>query len=161
DQQFERRLNRRILFSTPELEEREKGADQNLKKIRGDSVVFTGVHSEEDMLKIARALFPAGEERSWKLLAAYALGKEKKQASGIANVLDSARFRATKAGRGEAIFADIKSALIHDHGFLSERPAPVNPAKCWSNAQPLQKRCKAPARPLNQAAGPAKFPLRF
>src|SRR5205807_2328469 len=93
DEQFERRLNRRV--------------------------VLPAEHSREDMLKIARAQFPEGDPRCWSLLAAYALGTEKKQASGIVEALKSARFRAKKAGRDRVMFADIEAALIHDHAFLN------------------------------------------
>lgn len=110
DEQFERRLNRRITLP-PE-------------------------HSKEDMLKIARAHFPAGDVCSLKLLASYALGTEKKQASGIVEVLESARYRAEQASRAEVTFEDIEAALIHDHAFLN--PAP---------AGDLQQPCKAVAKP--------------
>jgi hypothetical protein len=98
DDQFERRLNRRVVLP---LE-----------------------HSRTDMLKIAQAHLPGGDERSWKLLASYALGTEKKQASGIVEALESARYRAEKAGRETVIFADIEAALIHDHQFLNPASAP-------------------------------------
>src|SRR5712691_8011980 len=68
DEQFERRLNRRVMLPTE--------------------------HPKEDMLKIARAHLPAGDSRCWKLFAGYALGTEKKQASGIVEALESARYRA-------------------------------------------------------------------
>ncbi len=73
DEQFERRLNRKIALPPQ--------------------------HSREDMLKIARAQFPEGDERGWKMLAGYALAAPKKQASGIVEALESARYRAKRAGR--------------------------------------------------------------
>lgn len=91
DEQFERRLNRRVVLPVE--------------------------HSREDMLKIARTQFPGGDPRCWSLLAAYALGTDKKQASGIVEALKSARFRAKKTGRDRVVFADIEAALIHDHAF--------------------------------------------
>jgi hypothetical protein len=97
DEQFERRLNRRVLLPTE--------------------------HSRDDMLKIARSHFPKGDSRSLKLLAGYAMGTEKKQASGIVEALESARYRAGKAGRDEVEFEDIEAALIHDHEFLNVAPA--------------------------------------
>jgi len=68
DEQFERRLNRRVSLPTE--------------------------HSREDMLKIARTHFPAGDSRCWNLLASYALDTDKKQASGIVDALKSACYRA-------------------------------------------------------------------
>jgi AAA domain-containing protein len=93
DEQFERRLNRRV--------------------------VLAAEHTREDMLKIARAHFPQGGSRCWNLLAAYALGIEKKQASGIVEALRSARYRAKQSGRDLATFTDIEAALMHDHEFLN------------------------------------------
>jgi hypothetical protein len=86
-------------------------------------VVLPAEHSREDMLKIARSHHPDGDERSWKLLASYALGTEKKQASGIVEALESARYRAEQAGRETPTFADIEAALIHDHKFLNSSAA--------------------------------------
>jgi hypothetical protein len=113
DEQFERRLNRRISLPTE--------------------------HSSEDMLKIARAHLPTGDGRSLKLLASYALGTEKKQASGIVEALESARYRAEQDGRDEVTFADIEAALIHDHCFL-------NPA----SASALQQPRTAVAKPVKR-----------
>lgn len=158
DQQFERRLNRRILFSTPEIEEKEQS--ETIKRIRAGSVILSAVHSEEDMLKIARANHPAGDSRSLKLLAAYALGKAKKQASGIVDVLESARHRAELDGRAEPTFADIKAALIHDQCFLSaDAPSQVLQPSGSAAAEPLQRPCKRPAKQPRLTAGESDFPI--
>ncbi len=123
DEQFERRVNRRITLPTE--------------------------HSKQDMIKIARAHHPGGDMRSWKLLASYALGTEKKQASGVTEALESARYRAEKAGRNEAIFADIEAALIHDHCFLKPDTAS---AQNWTSV-----RVTAPAK---SADVNSDFPIR-
>jgi hypothetical protein len=112
DEQFVRRLNRHEVLATE--------------------------HSREDMLKIARSHHPDGDERSWKLLASYALGTEKKQASGIVEALESARHRAEQDGRKTPTFADIEAALIHDHRFL-------NPAAA-SDLQPSRKTVAKPIK---------------
>jgi AAA domain-containing protein len=131
DEQFERRLNRRVVLP---LE-----------------------HSREDMLKIARAHLPSGEQRSWKLLAGYALGTEKKQASGIVEALESARYRADQAGRSEVIFADIEAALIQDHQFLKAAPAANLQPPRTRPAKALQlDRNRAPMR----STGSTEFPIR-
>ncbi len=57
-----------------------------------------------------------------RLLAAQALGTEKKQASGITEALASAIYHANQDGREEVTFADIRYVRIHVHGFL-RRPA--------------------------------------
>jgi hypothetical protein len=92
DEQFERRVNRRITLPME--------------------------HSKQDMIKIARAHHPTGDMRTWKLLASYALGTEKKQASGVTEALESAQYRAEQLGRDRVTFADVETALIHDHCFL-------------------------------------------
>lgn len=134
DEQFERRVNRRIVLPTE--------------------------HSKEDMLKIARAHFPAGDSRSWKLLAAYGLGTEKKQASGIVEALESARYRAEQAGRAEPGFADIEAVLIYVHHFLTARPDGALSAVGGADAQPLQPLCKRSAKMPRRVAGESDFSIR-
>src|ERR1700730_11774262 len=145
DEQFERRLNRRIMFlPTSEIAEiqsyRESHArsDNTLMSIRARNILVPSEHSRDDMLKIARAHYPEGNSRSWKLLAAYALGTDKKQASGIVEALESARYRADKNGRSDVTFADIEAALTHDHGFLKADPQ----AAC----RPIARRVKQPRK---------------
>jgi hypothetical protein len=106
DEQFERRLNRRV--------------------------VLPPQHTKQDMLKIAEAHLPEGDVRSWKLLAGFALGAAKRQASGIREALESARYRANSSGRNQVTFQDIEAALIHDHAFL-------NPIPRGDDLQPLRR----------------------
>src|SRR5262249_38603778 len=115
-------------------------------------------HSKEDMLKIARAHFPGGDLRCLKLLAAYALGTEKKQASGIVEALESARYRAELAGRDEPSFADIEEALTHDHGFLL--PAPPNAYRSAGKtaAEPLQSGSNRVARTISSPSFSTRVP---
>jgi hypothetical protein len=135
DQQFERRLNRRVALQVE--------------------------HSKEDMLKIARAHFPAGNSRSWKLLSSYALGTEKKQASGIVEALESARYRAELAGRAEPTFEDIEAALIHDHGFMCSTSRRATRAKPdTSAADRLHGLCNGQAKPVRSTGDESDFPIR-
>jgi hypothetical protein len=131
DEQFERRRNRKVSLPTE--------------------------HSREDMLKIARAHHPGGDLRSWKLLAAYALGTEKKQASGIVEALASAHYRAARSGHGQVTFADIETALIQDHGFLNRNPTPDIQAVNMSIAKPLQQRIAG--RPTLKRLLPGRIPF--
>jgi hypothetical protein len=133
DEQFERRLNRRVTLPTE--------------------------HSKEDMLKIARVHFPAGNSKSWKQLASYALGTKKKQASGIVEALESARYRAGLADRTEPAFADIEAALMHDHGYLSATPGGVLPLEESASAEALQPSCKTGAKVRPRSAGESDFPI--
>jgi hypothetical protein len=112
DEQFERRVNRRITLPTE--------------------------HSKQDMIKIARAHHPGGDMRTWKLLASYALGTEKKQASGVTEALESAQYRAEQLGRDQVTFADVEAALIHDHCFLkptSETALPPKDKGDWTSVR--------------------------
>ena len=126
DEQFERRLNRRLLLP--------------------------GEHSKDDMLKIAKAHLPNGDSRSWKLLAAYALATEKKQASGIVEALESAMYRAKQAGREEVSFKDIEVALIHDHGFAAATTATHS-----EFAKPQKQPCKSAAVDIRARRKAANF----
>lgn len=103
DEQFERRLNRKIRL--PEI------------------------HPTEDLIKIAEALHPDGTLAQWKLLAGYARTATKKQASAILEALESAVDRAQQAGRTSASFEDIDAAISMDH-MASEhgQPAVTPPA---------------------------------
>lgn len=128
DEQFERRVNRHIVLPTE--------------------------HSREDMLKIARAHHPVGDQRSLKLLASYALGTEKKQASGIVEALESARYRAEKDGREDVTFGDIEAALINDHQFLNPPVAPDLQATRTAIAKPVKR-----LRNVHRAASISDFPI--
>lgn len=128
DEQFERRVNRHIILPAE--------------------------HSREDMLKIARAHHPVGDQRSLKLLASYALGTEKKQASGIVEALESARYRAEKDGREDVNFADIEAALMDDHHFLNPPVAPDLQAPRTAIAKPVKR-----LRNVHRAASISDFPI--
>jgi hypothetical protein len=129
DEQFERRLNRHVTLPSE--------------------------HSREDMLKIARSHFSTGDARSLKLLAGYAMGTEKKQASGIVEALESARYRAEKDGRDEVTFADIEAALMHDHQFLNPPVAEGLRTPRTPIAKPMKR-----ARNGDRAASISDFPSR-
>jgi hypothetical protein len=69
------------------------------------------------------------------------MGTEKKQASGIVEALESALYRAGKAGRDEVKFEDIEAALIHDHQFLNVAPAAELHQPRIAIAKPLKRLC--------------------
>src|SRR5262245_58912298 len=95
------------------------------------------------------------------MLASYALGTEKKQASGIVETLESARYRAKLSGREQPIFVDVEAALIHDHRFLSERKKQEKSATAGeADAQHVQSPCNVPAAPLRRTAGESEFPIQ-
>jgi hypothetical protein len=72
------------------------------------------------------------------LLAGYALAAPKKQASGIVEALESARYRAKRAGRSAVTFDDIKAAVTIDHlGATGGDSGPVQ-RDCNDHAKPLQ-----------------------
>lgn len=132
DEQFERRINRTL--RTPIA------------------------HGREDLLKIARVHFPTGDERSWKLLAAYALGTPKKRASAIVEAMESACYRAELQGRSAPVFADIEAALREEHAFLQTPPAVASESTaheaCNGIADPLQ----SPRNARDRASSTSLFP---
>jgi hypothetical protein len=99
DDQLERRLNRKILLPD--------------------------VHSEEDLLKIARVRHPEGGKAAWKLLVGYAMAAAKKQASAITEALESANDIAHQAGRESTTYDDIDAAIQLDFRPLEEAAAPA------------------------------------
>jgi hypothetical protein len=130
DEQFERRVNRKI----------------NLPR----------EHSLEDMLKIARAHLPGGDQRSWKLLAGYALATPKKQASAIVEALESARYRASLAGRDTPTFEDLKGAVMVDH---MGAPEDADAEALQPGCTPAAKATKGPLVALNGERSKSLFPM--
>ena len=88
DDQLERRLNRKILLPD--------------------------AHSEDDLLKIAKARHSGGDKASWKLLVGYAMAAAKKQASAITEALESAAYIAHQNGRESIRYGDIYAAVELD-----------------------------------------------
>jgi hypothetical protein len=136
DEQWERRLNRKVFLPAQ--------------------------HSEEDMMLIAKKKFPEGNEATWMLLTGYALAAEKKQASAITELLESARDRAELDGREETTFEDIEAAIQGDH--LSMQEAISTPVAgclhhpCNGNAKGGESRSESSPRPT-PATG-RRFSLR-
>lgn len=116
DEQWERRLNRKVFLPAQ--------------------------HSEEDMMLIAQKKFPEGDKNTWMLLTGYALAAEKKQASAITELLESARDRAEQDGRTAITFEDVDAAIQGDHLPVAEM------ASCRSVASPVQPVCKRNARAI-------------
>jgi hypothetical protein len=125
DEQWERRLNRKVFLPAQ--------------------------HTPEDMMLIAQAKLPNGDEASWVLLSGYALQAEKQQASAITELLESARDRAELAGREEVTFEDIEAAMHHDH-LPSEDSAPGA-----STVTPSQKRI-IPVTQVDSSESPRTLP---
>jgi AAA domain len=67
-------------------------------------------HSKADLIKIAKAIHPGGDEASWKLLAGCALALPKKQASAISETFISARDIAQQDDRDQVTYEDIEAA---------------------------------------------------
>ncbi len=115
DEQWERRINRKVYLPSQ--------------------------HSPADMILIAKVKLPHGDEKSWKLLAGYALAAEKKQASGITELLESARDRAALDRREKVTFEDIAAAIEADHLPMeapSEPPASDLQLDCNDIATAIQ-----------------------
>src|SRR5205085_2980673 len=71
-------------------------------------------HSKSDLLKIARAIHPDGDQPSWSLLAGCAIALPKKQASAITEAFISATDIAEQDGRDTVTFEDIDAAIRLD-----------------------------------------------
>jgi histone H3/H4 len=71
-------------------------------------------HSQADLLKIARAIYPEGDQASWSLLAGCAIALPKKQASAITEAFISATDIAEQDGRDTVTFEDIDTAIRLD-----------------------------------------------
>jgi len=96
--------------------------DEQLDR-RLNRTVELGSHTRMDLIRIARALHPDGDEPMWDLLAGYALGSKKKRASAIAEALRSARYLARKDGRDVITYEDIEAAVQLDFVPLYEEPS--------------------------------------
>lgn len=66
--------------------------------------------SNSDLLAVARAIFPAGDQRTLVTLASYAAVSDKHLAS-IEAVVKRARWLAARKGRAQATVADVETAL--------------------------------------------------
>ena len=112
--------------------------DEQLDR-RLNRTVELGSHTRMDLIRIARALHPEGDEPVWDLLAGYALGSNKKRASAIAEALRSARYIARKEGRDEVTYEDIEAAVQLDFAPLHDESSANG---CNGSAPPVKSRCK-------------------
>jgi hypothetical protein len=114
-------------------------------------------HSKADLIKIAKAIHPAGDEPSWKLLAGCALALPKKQASAISETFISASDIAQQDGRDQVTYEDIEAAIRFDFQPVETEPAI---AVAEVSAVAMQGRRRRPAmvqQPPRTAANPATF----
>lgn len=110
-------------------------------------------HSKADLIKIAKAIHPEGDEASWKLLAGCALALPKKQASAISETFISAKDIAEQDGRNRLTYEDIDAATRFDFQPLETLPASlVNEV----SAVALNGRCRSPAKGMQSQLGTAK-----
>jgi hypothetical protein len=96
--------------------------DEQLDR-RLNRTIELGSHTRMDLIRIARALHPDGDEPVWDLLAGYALGSKKKRASAIAEALRSARYIARKDCRDVITYEDIEAAVQLDFAPLHDQPS--------------------------------------
>ena len=115
--------------------------DEQLDR-RLNRTIELGSHTRMDLIRIARALHPDGDEPIWDLLAGYGLGSKKKRASAIAEALRSARYVARKDGRDIIMYEDIEAAVQLDFAPLHDEPSTV---VCTESAHAVKSRCKGNA----------------
>ena len=134
--------------------------DNQLIRRLNRTIRLPASHSKADLIKIAKAIHPGGDEASWKLLAGCALALPKKQASAISETFISARDIAQQDGRDQVTYEDIEAAIRFD--FQPVETAPAAAAKEVS-AVALNGRCRRSAKaqqPPQPAANSATFRSR-
>jgi hypothetical protein len=124
--------------------------DEQLDR-RLNRTIELGSHTRMDLIRIARALHPDGDEPILDLLAGYGLGSKKKRASAIGEALRSARYVARKDGRDVIMYEDIEAAVqldftpLHDEAFHS-----CLQRVCTRGEIALQGQC----RTISETSGP-------
>jgi DNA transposition AAA+ family ATPase len=125
---------------------------EQLERRVNRKVLLADAHSENDLLKIARAKHPTGGKTSWMLLVGYARSATSKQASAITEALESALDIAQQDGREVSTYEDIYAAVRLD--FEPLPPAahiPPRPKK-KRGALSMQTHCRQPIKPLQMTA---------
>ncbi|MGI8436311.1 MAG: AAA family ATPase [Chthoniobacterales bacterium] len=121
------------------------------------------VLSQDDLMKITKAVHPKGDAASWNLLAGCAEASLKKQASAITETFISALDLAEEDGRSEVTYDDIEAAVSFAFPS-SEEPAVTMPAPSKKRAAvSLHPRCKtdAEAHAGGSSNGPPKSGAEF
>jgi histone H3/H4 len=120
-------------------------------------VRLPAAHSKSDLLKIARAVHPAGDEASWSLLAGCAIALPKKQASAITEAFVSATDIAEQEGRETVTFEDIDAAIRLDFQPLETvSEAPANDVSAVALHRPRRRPAKTMRRNRNAGLLPAR-----
>lgn len=129
--------------------------DNQLIRRLNRTVRLPASHSQADLIKIAKAIHPAGDEASWKLLAGCALALPKKQASAISETFISATDIAQEDGRDLVTYEDIEAAMRFDFQPVETAPAALPTQEVSASA--VQPPCRPTARALHaprRAANP-------
>ena len=101
------------------------------------------VLSQDDLMKIAKAVHPKADSASWNMLAGCGEASLKKQANAITETFISALDIAEEDGRSEVTYEDIDAAV--SFAFPSSEPPAVTrpaPPKTPPAAVSLHPRCK-------------------
>lgn len=96
--------------------------DNQLVRRLNRTTRLPAAHSKADLIKIAQAIHPDGDEASWKLLTGCALALPKKQASAITETFISASDIAQQDGRERVTYEDIDAATRFDFPPLESTP---------------------------------------
>jgi hypothetical protein len=130
--------------------------DNQLIRRLNRTIRLPAAHSTSDLLRIAKAIHPGGDEASWKLLVGCALALPKKQASAISETFISATDIAQQDGREEVTYEDIEAAIRFDFQPLEAAPALPHEevsaialkGLCARSAKPMQPKRAAVAAGL-------------
>ena len=128
--------------------------DNQLIRRLNRTVRLPASHSQSDLIKIAKAIHPGGDEASWKLLAGCALALPKKQASAISETFISASDIAQQDGRDVVTYEDIEAAMRSDFQPVETAPAVGKEV----SAVALNGRCRLSAKTLHPARMAAANP---
>lgn len=122
--------------------------DRQLGRRINRTVRLPETHSNDELMKIAQAHFGDGSARALKLLVAYGIAERKKGkgASGVAEALRSACYRAKCGGRLNPTFEDIEAALQHDHAFINPESLHRKAAPCAETSPRTDVQFSAPDR---------------
>lgn len=115
-------------------------------------------HSQSEFIKIAKAIHPAGDEASWKLLAGCALALPKKQASAISETFISATDIAQEDGRELVTYEDIEAAMRFDFQPVETAPAAASDEV---SAVAVQAPCRSAAKTAHALRRPSRQASTF
>jgi len=97
----------------------------------------------QDLLAVARSIFPEGDEKTWQALAGYADLNQQTKLAGIDALAKRARWLAHQQGRAEATPDDLRRAMresVLPVAFVSEKAVPARRSPARRDARATDTR---------------------